>query len=150
MGMENRFKLVPAVAVMLKRGSEILLARRSGTGWYDGSYAFVGGGVDGKETIVQAAAREVLEEVGVVVKTKDLKVVHVQHYYNTLDKQESLVFFLETSIWEGDPKIMEPDKCSELNWFELCKLPEDLLPNATVTLQKLKEGVFYSEVGWNN
>ena len=149
MSMANRFKLVPAVAVMLKRGSEILLARRKGTGWYDGSYAFVGGGVDGKETIVQAAAREVLEEVGIVVKTKDLKVIHVQHY-NDLDGEESLVFFLETSNWEGDPKIMEPDKCSELNWFKRCELPEDLLPNATIALKKLEEGVFYSEVGWDD
>ena len=38
--------------------------------------------------------------------------------------------------FSGNPKIMEPEKCSEVAWFSLDNLPEPLFP---VLTEKLKD-----------
>lgn len=70
---KNRFKLVPAVAIILKKDNQVLLHQRKNTGYADGQWAYIGGGVDGNETIRQAAVREVKEEVGATIHEEDIK-----------------------------------------------------------------------------
>lgn len=35
-----------------------------------------------------------------------------------------LSIFMKATKWKGVPKIMEPDKCLAIRWFDLNKLPE--------------------------
>ena len=65
----SKFKLVPFVAVILKKDNKILLAKRAKKGWGNGEYALPGGSVDGNETIRAAAVREIKEELGVDINT---------------------------------------------------------------------------------
>jgi 8-oxo-dGTP pyrophosphatase MutT (NUDIX family) len=60
----RRFDLNVSVFVVVMRGSQVLLLRRSNTGWHDDYYSLPAGGHDGGETLVQAAARELREETG--------------------------------------------------------------------------------------
>jgi 8-oxo-dGTP diphosphatase len=146
---KNRFKLVPAVAIILKKDNEILLHKRKNTGYADEQWAYVGGGVDGNETIRQAAVREVKEEVGVTIHEEDINVVHVKHAKGTAGTkypEEYLIFYLEAEVWNGNLQIMEPDKCDELKWFDLDNLPENLLSKHIIQL--IQDGKIYSEQGW--
>jgi 8-oxo-dGTP diphosphatase len=146
---KTRFKLRPVISLMLKKENKILLHQRKNTGYSDGQWAYIGGSVDGNETIRQAAAREAKEEVGVTIHEEDINVTHVQHLNVKSDTQsngEYIVFYLETEIWNGDLQIMEPDKCDEIKWFDLDDLPENLLSKHILAL--IKDGKIYSEQGW--
>ena len=72
MGNEERFKAVMAVFLVLRRGDEVLLMRRAGTGFCDGQYSVPTGHVDGNEPLTHAMVREAKEEVGVGIKPEDL------------------------------------------------------------------------------
>ena len=56
-----------AVLVMLWDADRILMSLRAGTGYADGCWSLVAGHLDGGETVTEAAAREVREEVGIQV-----------------------------------------------------------------------------------
>lgn len=43
---------------------------------------------------------------------------------------------------------MEPEKCSDLQWFYLEELPENLLEDRKEALANYKNRVPYSELGW--
>jgi 8-oxo-dGTP diphosphatase len=151
--IQERFKLMPAVCVLLQKGDNILLLKRQNTGYKDGKYGFPGGSVDGDETILQAAIREAYEEVGVVIKEKDLDVIHVVHERYSDDPKvryqgEAIVFLVRAYQWIGDPQIMEPNKCSEIKWCELENLPEETMDAAHHFFYQVKENKFYSEFGW--
>jgi len=143
---KQRFKLVPAVCIALRKDNKILLMKRHNTGWEDGKYALAGGGVDGEEAVLQAAVREAKEELGITLNQNDLKVVHVMHTKNEI---EAVVFFVETKNWHGEPKINEPHLCDDLQWFDFDNVPENVTPPLKQFLENFKVGKFYSELGWD-
>jgi len=147
MSPKERFKLMPAVAIILKQDNSILLQKRKGTGWNDGEWALVGGGVDGSETILQAATREAQEELGIIIKKDDIKVVHVLHY-RAPSGFESITFYLEVSRWQGTPRIMEPDKAQKIEWFDLNELPNNTIEMLKTTLTRVRNKILYGEWGW--
>ena len=143
----ERFKLVPAVCVLLRKANKFLLIKRQNTGYQDGKYGLLGGGVDGNETILKAAIREAKEEVGVTLQEKDLDVIHVLHerYKN---KYEAIVFLVEAKHWTGEPKIAEPEKCSGITWSDIDNIHELTMPTLKHAIKQINENKFYSEVGW--
>ncbi len=144
---QERFKLIPFVAVMLKKDNKVILTKRIKSGWGEGEYALPGGGVDGRETIRQASAREVKEELGVTVREEDLKVVHVMHELGK-NNIETIGFFLETEKWEDEPKNMEPHIHEFIDWFDLNNLPENIVAELKLVLEKISKNEIYSEHGW--
>lgn len=114
---------------------------------HPGFYAIAGGSLDSAETVRQANAREAFEELGVSIKPEDLKVVHVLHARNETGA-EYINFFMEATKWEGEPMVMEPHKCSNVAWFALDKLPENLMPMHKHVFAMIRQGVMYSEWGW--
>lgn len=58
----------------------------------------------------------------------------------------SCCFFAESKA--GEPRIMEPEKCSDLQWFYLEELPENLLEDRKEALANYQNRVPYSELGW--
>jgi 8-oxo-dGTP pyrophosphatase MutT (NUDIX family) len=73
MRMQERFKMIAFVSLILRRGSEVLLIRRFNTGFEDGMYGCAGGGVDENEPITQALVREAYEELGINLKKRTSK-----------------------------------------------------------------------------
>src|SRR5687767_3119763 len=118
----DRFVARSAVFVALRNNQgEILLHRRCNTGYMDGWYDLPSGHVERGETLLQSAVRELQEETGAAAKEADLKLWHINQfsaggldYYN---------FFFVADIWQGDPAIMEADKCDDMQFFPLDKLP---------------------------
>ena len=141
-----RFKIVPTSHLILIDKSRILLLRRFNTGYEDGKYSVIAGHLDGSETFTHAMIREAKEEANIDVKHEDIEVVHVMH--RKLPDHERVNFFIQAKKWSGQPKIMEPDKCDDLSWFELDKLPNNIVPYVRQALECIRNKVFYSEHGW--
>ncbi|MEK7464953.1 MAG: NUDIX domain-containing protein, partial [Patescibacteria group bacterium] len=99
--MKERFTIVPAVYLILIRDGEVLLGRRRNTGFHDGEYMLPSGHVDGGETFREAMIREAKEEIGIVLDSKDLRLVHTMHRKS--GEQERGDFFFTTERWEGEP-----------------------------------------------
>ncbi|HET6924901.1 MAG TPA: NUDIX domain-containing protein [Candidatus Saccharimonadales bacterium] len=143
--MRQRFTVVPAAYVIMRRGKEVLLIRRAYTGYFDGYYSFPSGHIDGGESAKTAAIREAKEEVGVVIKPEDLRFVHVMHRIAEEGDHERVDFAFETTEWQGEPTNVEPDKCDDVQWFPLDALPDTIVPLAREMLEHVAAGSYYSD-----
>ncbi len=144
--MTNRFKLIPTVGLLLRRDNEILLLRRANTGYQDGNYGLVAGHIDGDELATDAAAREAKEEAGVIVEPSHLRFVHVAHRLTRNHPgQERLDMFFEASQWESEITNVEPEKCDDLSWFPMDRLPSNMVPVIRLVIDAITNGEQYSE-----
>ncbi|HEY0473478.1 MAG TPA: NUDIX domain-containing protein [Kribbella sp.] len=138
----DRFQVIPAAYVVLRRGDEVLLLLRSNTGYMDGYWAVPAGHVEHGESAVTAALREVQEEVGVEIDPADLVPVTAMHRTggNGQSIDERVDFFFTASRWQGEPRLMEPDKATGLDWFSFDKLPDPVVPHEARVLAGLRSG----------
>jgi len=141
----KRFKMIASSYLILIEDGKILLSRRFQTGYMDGHYSLPAGHVDEGETIEDCLVREVKEEIGITVKKKDIKLVHVMH---RKEKDIRLDFFYTTDGYTGTVKNMEPEKCDDLKWFELNKLPKNILLYIKQAIEKSQQQVLYSDIGF--
>jgi 8-oxo-dGTP diphosphatase len=148
-------KVITGATLILKKDNRILLFKRNIPGKIAyGSFALPGGTVETHETVKQAACREAAEEIGVTIDGKNLSIVHIlrlREKYDTATNQTSLIlmlYFMEVSHWTGEPTNREPHKHSELGWFEIDKLPQNIFELNATALQDIQNGRFYGECGW--
>lgn len=137
-----RFHFLVAVHAFFIKDEQVLLLKRQNTGYMDGHFSVPAGHVDGKESIWHAMQREIREEVAVVVKDEH-QPIHVMHRISGND--ERIDYFFLIKDWQGLTKIGEPEKCSELKWVDLWQLPESIVPYVKFALEKMQEGVLFSE-----
>jgi 8-oxo-dGTP diphosphatase len=146
MSQKDRFKLIPAVYLLLKRDNEVLLLRRANTGYQDGKYSIIAGHLDGDELATSGIVREAKEEAGVTVDAKDVKLVHVCHRLTRNQVgQERLDLFFVADKYQGEVANAEPEKCDDLSWFLADKLPDNMLPLVRNVINDIVNGVGYSE-----
>ena len=143
--MKERFKIVPTSHLILIKDNKILLTRRFNTGWQDGNYSVVAGHLDGNETFLQAMVREAEEEANINLEEKHLNVVHVMHRKSD---DERIDFFIQARNWKGIPKIMEPNKCNDMKWFDINDLPNNTIQYIRQAIENIQRRVFYNESGW--
>lgn len=154
---KQRFKLIPAVYLILQKNGKILLLRRCNTGFEDGKYSLVAGHLNGNETVYQAMIREAHEEAGINININDLDLVHIMHRYNVKDAHEEngvkyperLDFFITAKKWAGEINNMEPEKCDDLSWFDLNNLPTNMIFYIKKAINNIRKGIIYSEDGWS-
>ena len=125
------FSLVPAAYVFLVRpgeGPEVLLQRRANTGYMDGHWvAGAAGHVEPGEWAGAAAVRELAEELGIRAAVEDLQPLTVmQRRRGEVAIEQRVDWFFALDRWEGEPRILEPDKCSGLGWYPLEALPDPM------------------------
>ena len=144
LGIEHRFVVVPAAYVFLLRdgghGPEVLLQLRQHTGYMDDHWAAAAAGhVERGETAPDAARREAREEIDV----DDLDL----HFLTTMSRtrggepiDERVDFFFTARTWSGNPRIVEPAKCADLQWFPLAALPDPVVPHELVVLRGIIDG----------
>ncbi len=123
----------------------MLLSRRFNTSYEDGNYHAVGGHLERNETLTQAIVREAKEEIGIDLLESNLKCVHVVHRSVAGGRFD---FFFTADKWQGEPTILEPDKCDDLSWYELTNLPTNMVPYARHAIEQIQNNHPYSEFGW--
>ena len=130
--------LIPAIYLIFRRGGEVLLLQREGTGYRDGFYSLPAGHVEEGEYPLAACVREAKEEVGVTIDAEDLRFVKV--VYRIADEQdhERVDLFYIVEKWDGEPENCEPEKCAELRWAALADLPDKVVPVVRAVLTSLE------------
>lgn len=149
--MLKRYKSLVAVYLILTRErdnvKEILLQKRQNTGHMDGFYTLgVGGHLEENESIKDAVIREAMEEICIRLKAEDLNLVTV--FNEKLDEEPYIRFFFHTEKYEGEIKRGEPDKCSELSWFNIEKLPDNISPHLKQEISNYLNNINYEEKGF--
>lgn len=142
--MSERVALVPASYVIFRRGSSVLLQLRQGTGYMDGHWATAAAGhVEAGESAETAAIREAQEELGVEIAAEDLVPLTAMHRFQPQGTalEQRVDFFFSTEQWAGEPRIMEPLKAADLQWFALDELPAPLVPHERYVFERLATGI---------
>ena len=127
------------------REDQVLLLRRFSTGYRDGEYSVPAGHLDGGETVIRAAAREAQEEVGVQIEADDMIFSSVMH---RTEDDERVDFFVRVRKWQGEPFNAEPDKCDDLRWVDVNKLPVNTVPYVRRALGNHLGNIQFDEFGW--
>lgn len=126
---------------------QILLHRRKNTGYQDGKWDIAASGhVDEGETAKMAVVRECAEELGIDVKIKDLSFVHLSHRVSNTGGRTYYDIYFVVNKYNGIPKVIEPDKCSELRWFKIDDLPNEIIDIRKIALDNYRNYIQYSEV----
>ena len=136
--------LIPEAHLYLVRDHTILLMRRYNTGYQDGRYGLVAGHVEPGEDFIDAIVRETQEEVGLSISPDALELVHVMYRLKAGDQR--IAGFAQVHDWQGEPRIMEPDKCDDLQWFPLDNLPPNMVPYVRQCITYIRQGVYYSRI----
>lgn len=125
------------VAVIIRRGDKFLLGKKpKNIGPYPNTWHLLGGGVKlKKESVEDAARREIKEEAGVEVGI--LKRVSFDDGYEPGKKGEMTHYvFLVYEAEYKSGQIKAADDIEELKWFRKSELKNISLPRPTMKLLK--------------
>jgi 8-oxo-dGTP diphosphatase len=112
-------------AIIVDSDGCLFLARRGRKAKNErGLWEFPGGSVEFGETLAEALEREMREEFGIEIAVGGLLDV-VDHILPAEGQHWISPTFLCT-IRAGEPTILEPEKCSEIAWFNPDAPPADL------------------------
>lgn len=125
-------------AVILNDQGQVFLARRGEKAKNErGLWECPGGSVEFGETLAAALRREMREEYGVEIEVGEL--LDVVDHILTAEGQHWVSPSFLCRIVAGTPQIREPEKCSQIGWFSLDALPNEVTLASINSLTTLKE-----------
>jgi mutator protein MutT len=146
MSAANRFH-VDVLILVVDDSGRVLMTERAGDIYMAGYWAIPGGKVDPGEPVTEAAARELQEEVGISVSPDRCRFIAVTHHRPPHGDARVGFGFVVTD-WSGEPRNLEPDKCSSLGWFPPDALPAKTMPYTAEILRLFHEKEPFSLHGW--
>ena len=142
--MKERFTMVGGVLVLAIRNGKVLMLLRKNK-FDDGLYSVPGGCMEEGETVIQAASREFKEETGIKLEAENMEVVSILHRICPWG-WTSTEFVVLAKDFKGEPKIMEPNKSSELKWFAPDALSDNISKYAKQAIENYVNDVRFSEI----
>ncbi|MEU5956478.1 methyltransferase domain-containing protein [Streptomyces sp. NPDC047525] len=136
----RRHKEVVDVHLILRRGEEVLLARRANTGYGDGLFNTPSGHVEPGEDVRMAVIREAKEEIGLDLTPEDVSAELVIQHRGPGGNPRIGWFFEATYGAGGEPFNAEPDKCDDLSWHRADALPDDMVAYCRAGLEAWRVG----------
>ena len=125
---KERPKVGVGVYIMDGKGNLLMTLRK--TAHEPGTWCPPGGHLEMGESFLECCKREVMEEVG--LELKDVEFLGAVNNIFSPEKHYVNIDFVAKGV-SGTPKICEPDKCAEMGWYSLDKLPQPLmLPTANL------------------
>ena len=122
--MSNDRPQVGIGVFLVKNGKQILLGRRKNAHG-EGEYALPGGHLELGETFEGCALRELSEEAGPDIKVNDVTFLCLTNMRRYAPKHYADIGII--AKWKsGEPKVMEPHKKEDWQWYDLDKLPKPL------------------------
>ena len=129
-------------AIVFNRRGAVFLAQRGPQAKNErGHWEFPGGGVEFGEPLIEAVKREFYEEYQM-----EITVLELLHVVDHILSDEGQHWISPTYIARhvgGEPRIVEPQKCTAIGWFSLAALPQ---PLSKVTLEDVKH--YRASYGW--
>jgi len=120
-----------AVAIVFDNDNNLLLGMSVGQNdERDGKWVFPGGGVDGNEYPLQSAIRETYEEAGIIAHPLRLPMI--------VHPTKPFVAFFVLKTNDKKPKLTPNNEFSQMKWFELSKLPKEILSLNLDVLKMIK------------
>jgi 8-oxo-dGTP diphosphatase len=111
-----------------------------------GCWEFPGGSVEWGETLTAALRREMNEEYGIQIEVGELLDV-VDHILPQEGQHWVSPTFI-CRILAGEPRILEPGKCSAIGWFFAHEIPSDLSMVSRANLEHFLQK--YPQTGTDN
>lgn len=144
--MKSRYSSKTVVFLILRQninGKEhILLQRRINVEYMNNMYDLgCSGHLEQGESISMAVVREAKEELGIAIKEEDVELLTMVHPYD----EGYFRFFFTTDKYEGIPKIMEKNKCDDLDWFPIDNLPDNTIEGIKNVLINLQLNINYDD-----
>lgn len=141
----DRFKMIASSYLILINDGKILLLRRFKTGYQDGTYSLPAGHIEDNESLTQGAAREISEEIGLTLPPQAFTLVHVMH---RKEQDIRMDFFFTAEAGDQQPVNREPEKCDDLRWFPIKRLPKNTIPYIRHAIECYQKKIYFSEFGW--
>ncbi|MBI3309134.1 MAG: NUDIX domain-containing protein [Candidatus Melainabacteria bacterium] len=124
------------IGILVFKNGKVLLCKRKGSHGA-GEYGGPGGHLEFGESINDCAKRECKEECGVEIKNiRFLCLSNIKKY----DGKHYIDIGLVAEWKKGEPKVLEPEKAENWNWYSLNKLPKPLFAAEELYLKALKTG----------
>ncbi|MCJ8238989.1 NUDIX domain-containing protein [Peteryoungia algae] len=123
------------VGIAILRDGKLLLCRRMKAP-EAGHWNIVGGKVEHMEPAEHAARREAEEETGLSVGS--IRYLGVTEQRIEADGQHWVSLLYVCDDAKGEPRLTEPDKLSDIGWFDLHDLPQPLSVFTTAVLAYLR------------
>ena len=146
----DREKFLSSIYLIIKNNEgKILLQRRQGSKLWPGFLALPAGHLDVGEDAYEAAIREAKEELDINITVDNISDVFVVNRKNKSLLPYYDVYF-ELNGYNGEIKINEPNKCSELVWSNIKSLPEDMIEFEKIALNNYLNGIKFSTIYVDN
>lgn len=145
---DDSVHMVVGVHLLLFHEDAVLLGRRRNTTYAEGRWHTPAGHLLKGESITRGMVREAWEELGIRIREEDLELVHALHHLDADDGRGRIQLFFRTSAYEGQISNREPDKCHELAFWPITKLPDLVVDYTAHALQQLGAGRAVSVLGW--
>jgi len=135
---EQGVKVGVSVFIFNKEYDEIIIGNRTP----DNLWGLPGGGMIAGEIPPKTAAREVLEETGIIINPQKIRFATFTNDVFLEEKNEhwiTLYYICNYEDWTGTPEIKEPAKCTEWKWSKLDELPNNLFCDWGKFIPELKK-----------
>ena len=127
------------VVIFNEEGKVLLGKRLTKTG--NGHWGPPGGHIRSEEKIVDAANRELREELGEKIKVRVTgELIGVRENSLPPDRIHHLTVIIKGYYISGEPQVAEPDMCERWEWFSLENLPSPLFSGVEQALKNYQQG----------
>jgi len=126
------------INVFVIKDGQLLLGKRKNV-YGDGTWGLPGGHLETGEAMMDAAARELMEETGLCAASFEFSSLVNNRNSN---KPYLQIGFIAQEV-KGEPEVKEPDRCEAWQWFPFDHLPIDLFPPHTRLIENfLHQSIF--------
>jgi mutator protein MutT len=121
-------------ALIVDEQGRLFLSRRGQKAKNErGLWEFPGGSVEFGEHLANALQREMREEYGIEIVVGEL--LDVVDHILPAEGQHWISPTYICQVLSGEPRILEPEKCAEIGWFELPQVPQALTMITRINLE---------------
>ena len=147
---QKLYKIGVGFGVILLKDGKILLGLRNSDALKadsalhgEGTWCLPGGKLDYKETFIDGAVREVLEETGIKINKDKVKIVRLGSDIVNDAHFVTAGFICES--FTGEPKIMEPDEIIKWQWYHQNNLPSIMYPASLKVINAWKSNIIWEQ-----